>query len=92
LDGEAADYGDAITGVFGDAGWEVVPANRLLLSDLPGYVTLAGTDSTLAPLGEFVAAALNAAGIVCRPEHIVPGQIGGVLQPHTIYIAVGRKL
>jgi len=92
LDGEAEDYGDAIAGVFREAGWEIMPANRLLLLDLPGYVTLAGTDPNLASLGDFVAAALNTAGIVCRPENVPVGQIGGPLQPNAIYILVGRKL
>jgi hypothetical protein len=92
IDGEAADYGDAIAAVFRDAGWEIVPPNRLLLLDLPGYVTLAGTDPSLAALGDIVAAALNAAGIVCRPEHVPEGQVGGPLQPNTLYILVGRKL
>jgi hypothetical protein len=92
LDGEAADYGDAIAAVFRDAGWEIAPPNRLLLLDLPGYVTLAGTDPSLAALGDIVAAALNAAGIVCRSEHVPEGQVGGPLQPNTLYILVGRKL
>jgi hypothetical protein len=92
LDGEAADYGDAIAAVFRDAGWEIVPPNRLLLLDLPGYVTLAGTDLSLTALGDIVAAALNAAGIACRPEHVPEGQIGGPLQPNALYILVGRKL
>jgi hypothetical protein len=37
LDGEAADYGDAIAGVFREAGWEIMPANRLLpIGSVPG--------------------------------------------------------
>jgi hypothetical protein len=42
FDGESANYGDAIIAVFRDAGWEVIPPNRTLLVDLPGYVTLVG--------------------------------------------------
>jgi hypothetical protein len=63
-----------------------------LLLDLPGYVTLAGTDPSLVALGDIVAAVLNAADIVCRPEHVPEGQVGGPLQPNTLYILVGRKL
>ena len=91
MNGESADYGEKLARVFGQAGWDIAPAIRNSTNDLPGYVTLAGTNPKLEPLGMIVAKALNAAGIDCRPQWIQPNTVGGDLQTDTIYVVIGRK-
>jgi hypothetical protein len=91
LDGESADYADKLSAIFDKAHWEIAPPVRNSTNDLPGYVTLTGTNPNLAPLGKIVADALNAAHLDCRPQRIEPNTISGELQPDTIYVVIGRK-
>ena len=93
FDGESFDFGETIAAVFKEAGWQLASSNRTLLVDLPGAITLIGTatDSSLAPIGELVAAALRKIGLNCRPEEVPRNQIGGALEPNTLYVVIGRK-
>jgi hypothetical protein len=93
LDGESADFGEQIAAVFRDAGWEILPPNRVSLLDLPGFVTLITSDPALVDLHDFVAASLNSVDIPCRfVDHIDTGQLAGPFQRNAIYVVVGRKL
>lgn len=103
MDGESQDYAETLAAIFREAGWQVAPINRTGLYDLPNMLTLAvivenpdnlesvAKSRHLDPVADFICQTLQEVGINCQPASIPPNSYSGPLQPHTLYIFVGRK-
>lgn len=91
MDGESSDFADLLTSVFTEAGWTIAPTIRTSLNDFPGFLSIFVTGENLNPSADFICKSFQETDIVCHSENIQDSSIGGVREPNTVYVVVGRK-